>query len=226
MVQHSLLAMLEFFHQGRITLTDIVNKMSHAPATRFSVSKRGFIREGYWADLVLVDLDNKVVGGKLNPSSDTKTHTVLYNNFLKIESIVHAHSEYAVAWAQAMKPIPILGTTHADHLTHEVPCTNIMSDEMIKGDYEEETGNLIIQTFNNLSYEEIEMVLVAGHGPFTWGKTAEKAVHNAVILEKLAKMAFLTMQINPDTPSLKKTLIDKHYHRKHGKDAYYGQKRI
>jgi L-ribulose-5-phosphate 4-epimerase len=174
-------------------------------------------------DMVLVDLDNKIVEGKLNPSSDTKTHIVLYRNFLKIESIVHAHSEYAVAWAQAIRPIPILGTTHADHLTHEVPCTNMMSDEMIKGDYEEETGNLIVQTFKNLSYEEIEMVLVAGHGPFTWGKTEEKAVRNAVILEKLAKIALLTIRINPDTPALKKTLIDKHYKRKHGKNAYYGQ---
>ncbi len=176
------------------------------------------------ADIVIVDLDNNIVDGKLRPSSDTKTHTLLYRNFKNIGSVVHTHSTYAVAWAQAVKPIPVLGTTHADHLPFDIPVTEIMSDEMIKGDYEEETGNQIINAFSDLSYEEIEMVLVACHGPFTWGATAEKAVHNAHILEELAKIAMFTLQINPQVDKLKESLIDKHYQRKHGKDSYYGQK--
>jgi len=174
-------------------------------------------------DMVIVDLDNNVVEGKMNPSSDTKTHTVLYRNFPGIGGICHTHSTYAVSWAQAQRAIPVFGTTHADHLADDIPCTEVMSDDMIKGDYEEETGNQIVQTFRNVSYEEVEMVLVACHGPFTWGKTAAKAVYNSVILEELARMALLTLEINPSTPGLKKTLIDKHFLRKHGKDAYYGQ---
>lgn len=174
-------------------------------------------------DMVVVDLENKVVEGSLRPSSDTKTHTVLYRSFDGIRGVVHTHSTYAVAWAQAMLPVPIFGTTHADHLPEAVPCTEVMSDEMIKGDYEEETGNQILQAFQDRSHEEIEMVLVACHGPFTWGKTPEKAVYNSVVLEELAKMALMTRLANPDTPSLKQTLINKHYERKHGKNAYYGQ---
>ncbi len=177
------------------------------------------------ADMVVVDLDNKVVEGALRYSSDTKTHTVLYRKFQGIAGVVHTHSTYAAAWAQAMKPIPVLGTTHADHCTRPVPCTPVMSDEMIKGDYEEETGNLIVDTFekNSLPYREIEMVLVACHGPFTWGETPEKAVYNSVILEELARIAFLTLRIDPGVPPLKKALIDKHYLRKHGESSYYGQ---
>jgi L-ribulose-5-phosphate 4-epimerase len=174
-------------------------------------------------DMVIVDLDHHIVEGKLRPSSDTRTHAVLYRNFPDIGGVCHTHSTCAVAWAQAMKPIPVLGTTHADHLAYEIPCTDVMSDEMIKGDYEEETGNQIVKTFKQLSYKKIEMVLVACHGPFTWGKTADKAVYNSVILEELAKIALLTLNINPETPELKKALIDKHYLRKHGKNAYYGQ---
>jgi L-ribulose-5-phosphate 4-epimerase len=174
-------------------------------------------------DIVVVNYENNVVQGELNPSSDTKTHMVLYKNFSNISSVVHTHSPNAVAWAQAGKPIPVLGTTHADHLAYDIPCTDVMSDEMVKGNYEEETGNQIVETFKNISYEEIEMVLVACHGPFTWGRTADEAVSNSVILEELAKMARMTIQINPDVKRLKKSLIDKHYHRKHGKDSYYGQ---
>jgi L-ribulose-5-phosphate 4-epimerase len=174
-------------------------------------------------DIVIVDLENNIVEGKFRPSSDTKTHTVLYKNFPEIGGIVHTHSTNAVAWAQACKPIPIFGTTHADHLSSDVPCTKIMTDEMIKGDYEEETGNQILQAFKNLSYQEIEMVLVACHGPFTWGKTPEKAVYNSVVLEELARMAMFTLQINAKSERLKKSLIEKHYFRKHGKNAYYGQ---
>jgi L-ribulose-5-phosphate 4-epimerase len=174
-------------------------------------------------DIVIVDLDGRVVEGSLKPSSDTKTHLVLYKAFPKLGGVVHTHSTYAVAWAQAAKPIPVLGTTHADYLHLDVPCTEFMPDDRIQHDYEIETGNQIVKTFTNVSYEEVEMVLVAGHGPFTWGKTPEKAVHNSVILEELAKMALLTMQINPRAPRLKEALIRKHYQRKHGPNAYYGQ---
>ena len=176
-------------------------------------------------DMVLVDLENKVVEGAKRPSSDTKTHLLLYRHFMEIGGICHTHSTYAVAWAQAVRDIPNLGTTHADHLVASVPVTEIMSDEMIQGDYELETGNQILQVFQNkqLSPQEVEMVLVACHGPFTWGKDAAKAVYNAAVLEELAKMAYLTLQINPATPPIKQSLIDKHYFRKHGRNAYYGQ---
>ncbi len=175
-------------------------------------------------DIVIVDLDGKIIEGSLKPSSDTRTHLVLYKHFPNIGGIAHTHSTYATAWAQAVRPIPVLGTTHADHLTAEIPVTEVMPDEMIRGNYEEQTGHQILETFKKKSYEEIEMVLVACHGPFTWGITPEKAVYNAVILEELAKMAALTLQINPEVPSLKQSLIDKHYQRKHGNNAYYGQK--
>lgn len=176
-------------------------------------------------DMVVVDLENRVVEGKLRFSSDTKTHSVLYRNFPTIGGVVHTHSPYSVAWAQAVRPIPIYGTTHADHLAGDVPCTDIMSDTMIKGDYEEETGSQILQAFRDISYEVFEMVLVACHGPFTWGKTPEKAVYNSVVLEELAKMAMFTESINPDAKRIKDSLIDKHYQRKHGKDSYYGQQK-
>lgn len=178
-------------------------------------------------DMVIVDFDSQLVEGNLNPSSDTKTHAFLYKNWGNIEGIVHTHSTYAVAWAQAQKDIPMLGTTHADHLATDIPCTTIMSDDMIGGDYEYQTGVQIVECLleRNLSFGEIEMILVAGHGPFTWGKTAEKAVYNSIILEELARMAYLTLQINPVVPRLKDSLIRKHYERKHGLQAYYGQKK-
>lgn len=176
-------------------------------------------------DIVIVDLDNKLVEGDMRPSSDTKTHTLLYKHFPEIGGVCHTHSTYAVAWSQAMRSIPNLGTTHADHLTKSVPVTEVMSDEAIERDYELETGHQILHLFNreNLSPQEVEMVLVACHGPFTWGKDPAKAVYNSIVLEEVAKMAFLTLQINPATPTIKQSLIDKHYFRKHGKDAYYGQ---
>jgi L-ribulose-5-phosphate 4-epimerase len=176
------------------------------------------------ADMIVVDLENRVVEGKLRYSSDTKTHTVLYRNFKEIGGVVHTHSPFSVAWAQALKSIPVFGTTHADHLAFEVPCTQVMTDRMIKGDYEEETGNQILQAFKKISYREVEMVLVACHGPFTWGDTPEKAVYNSVILEELAKMALYTLLANPKAKQISRGLIDKHYMRKHGKNAYYGQK--
>jgi L-ribulose-5-phosphate 4-epimerase len=174
-------------------------------------------------DMVIVDLENKVVEGALRPSSDTKTHAVLYRNFHGIGGVCHTHSSYASAWAQAKMPVPILGTTHADHLTQDIPCTEVMSDEMIRGDYETETGNQIVQRFKNLSYKEIEMTLVACHGPFTWGATAQKALYNSIMLEEIATMAYITVQIDPKIQTLKQALIEKHYQRKHGAKAYYGQ---
>lgn len=176
-------------------------------------------------DIVIVDLDNALVEGNMRPSSDTKTHTLLYKHFPTIGGVCHTHSTYAVAWAQAIRPIPNLGTTHADHLTASIPVTEVMSDERIRRDYELETGNQILDLFGEgkLSFEEVEMVLVACHGPFTWGKDPAKAIYNSIVLEEIAKMAYLTLQINPSATTIKQSLIDKHYFRKHGKDAYYGQ---
>ena len=176
-------------------------------------------------DMVIVDFDANVIEGDLGPSSDTKTHAVLYKHWEEIGGIVHTHSTYATAWAQTQQDIPIFGTTHADHLTTDVPCAPVMSDEMIKGDYEYQTGFQILNAFKerNLSYEEVKMVLVANHAPFTWGDSAEEAVYNSAVLEQVAEMAFLSLQIRPDNPRLKDSLINKHYERKHGKDAYYGQ---
>ncbi len=174
-------------------------------------------------DMVVVDLNANIVEGTMRPSSDTKTHAVLYKEFEGIKGICHTHSRYASSWAQAVKSIPIFGTTHADHLTQDVPCTEIMSDEAIRGDYETETGYQILNTFENISPQEVEMVLVACHGPFSWGASPKKAVYNSVVLEEIARMAAYTLTINPNANRLKSTLIDKHYFRKHGKNSYYGQ---
>jgi L-ribulose-5-phosphate 4-epimerase len=175
--------------------------------------------------MVVLDFDARVVEGDLRPSSDTRTHAVLYKTWTAVGGIVHTHSTYATAWAQALLDIPILGTTHADHLTIDVPCTPPMSDEMIRGDYEYQTGRQIVDLFEErgLSPEQVGMVLAGSHAPFTWGSTAEKAVYNSAVLEELAKMAYLSRQINPDAPRLKESLIRKHFDRKHGRDAYYGQ---
>jgi L-ribulose-5-phosphate 4-epimerase len=175
--------------------------------------------------MVIVDLDGNVVKGKLRPSSDTKTHAVLYKHWENIGGISHTHSIYATAWAQAQRDIPIFGTTHADHITVDIPCAPPMSNEMIKGDYEYQTGFQIIDCFKErrLNYEEVEMILVGSHAPFTWGKTAEKAVYNSAVLENIAQMACLTKQINPTAEKLKEALIKKHFERKHGPDSYYGQ---
>lgn len=178
-------------------------------------------------DIVIIRLDTgKVVDGRLRPSSDTDTHTELYRAFPHIGGIVHTHSTWAVAWAQAERDVPLYGTTHADHLAEDVPCTAPMADERIQNDYETETGRQILDRFRagGLDPMEVPMALVAGHGPFTWGKSAAKAVYHARILEELCRMALLTEQINPDVKRLKQSLIDKHYFRKHGKNAYYGQK--
>lgn len=176
-------------------------------------------------DMVIVDLEGNTVAGKLRPSSDTKTHAVLYKHWETIGGIVHTHSVYGTAWAQSQRDIPIFGTTHADYNTVNIPCAAPMSDEMIEGNYELETGFQIMNCFKErgLDYKEVEMVLVGNHAPFTWGKNADKAVHNSAVLEQIAQMALLTEQINPKAPRLKEALIRKHYERKHGPDSYYGQ---
>lgn len=175
--------------------------------------------------MVIVDFDGNIVSGDLRPSSDTKTHAVLYKHWESIGSIVHTHSTYATAWAQSQRDIPIFGTTHADHTTYDIPCAPPMSDSMIAGNYEYETGFQIMNCLKEKGYTyiDIEMILVGNHAPFTWGKTADKAVYNSAVLEEIARMAFLTEQINPQSPRLKDSLIKKHYDRKHGKDSYYGQ---
>ena len=174
--------------------------------------------------IVIVDFDGKGVEGKMRPSSDTLTHAVLFRHWPFIGSIVHTHSTYATAWAQAQCDIPILGTTHADHNTVDIPCAPPMRDEMIEGDYELQTGHQILDCFRErgLDAREVEMVLVGNHAPFTWGKDAHKAVYNAAVLEEIARMAFITRQISPEAPRLKDALIRKHYERKHGPNAYYG----
>jgi L-ribulose-5-phosphate 4-epimerase len=175
--------------------------------------------------MVIVDFEGNTIEGDLRPSSDTKTHAVLYKHWNTLGAIVHTHSTYATAWAQANRDIPIFGTTHADHNTVDIPCAAPMSDEMIKGNYEHETGYQIINCFNErgLDPTEVEMMLVANHAPFAWGKDGTKAVYNAAVLEQIAHMAWLTEQINPSAPRLKESLIEKHYRRKHGDGAYYGQ---
>ena len=192
----------------------------------FAIKPSGVPYDQLSADkMVIVDFDGNTVEGKLRPSSDTKTHAVLYKYWNKIGGIVHTHSTYATAWAQSQLDIPIFGTTHADHNTVDIPCAPPMNDEMIRGDYEYQTGFQIMNCLKerNMSYEEVEMILVGNHAPFTWGKTPEKAVYNSAVVEAIAQMAYLTRQIRPDAPRLKDSLIKKHFERKHGPDSYYGQ---
>ncbi|WP_184544635.1 L-ribulose-5-phosphate 4-epimerase [Mucilaginibacter sp. FT3.2] len=175
--------------------------------------------------MVIVNFDGVIVEGDLRPSSDTQTHAVLYKHWPNIGGIVHTHSTYGTAWAQSQRCIPIFGTTHADHLTTDIPCAPPMDDKMIEGDYEYQTGFQIMDHFaaEGLDYNEVEMVLVGNHAPFTWGKTAHKAVYNSAVLEAVAQMAYLTEQINNQAPRLKDSLIKKHFERKHGPNSYYGQ---
>ncbi len=180
--------------------------------------------------MVVVDLEGKVVEGTLRPSSDTPTHVVLYKEFAvndgaKINGIIHTHSTFAVSWAQALRPVPLFGTTHADHIQTEIPCTPYLSEEAVKNDYERETGNLIVSHFRSLKLNpaEVNMVLVGGHGPFAWGATADKAVYNAAVLEEVSHMALNTLMIKPEATPLPSYIVDKHYQRKHGPNAYYGQ---
>ena len=176
--------------------------------------------------MVLVDLDGNIVEGKLKPSSDTKTHQVLYREFSGICGITHTHSPCAVALAQAKKPVPVFGTTHADHCAEEIPCTGFMDPQAVQNNYELETGKLIVRTFreNNIDPAHVNMVLVAGHGPFTWGESSSQSVYNGSVLEEVCKMALYTLTIDPLAKPLPAHIIKKHWERKHGPGAYYGQK--
>ncbi len=181
-------------------------------------------------NMVVVDLDGKIVEGKMNPSSDTPTHRVMYRELAvadgaKVRGIIHTHSTYAVAWAQARRDIPLFGTTHADHIQTSVPCTPYLSKEAVERNYELETGNLIVDHFRSLKLNpnEVTMVLVGGHGPFAWGETAAKAVYNGAVLEEVARMALLTLDVDPQATPLADYIVNKHYMRKHGPNAYYGQ---
>lgn len=176
-------------------------------------------------DMVVVSLETgEVVEGDLNPSSDTPTHLVLYRAFEHIQGVVHTHSTYATAWAQAGKDIPNIGTTHADYFYKDIPCTADMTREEVEGQYELETGNVIVKRFEGINPDHTPGVLVKNHGPFTWGNSPANAVYNAKVLEQCAKMAFISFAINPET-TMNPLLIEKHYSRKHGPNAYYGQKK-
>ncbi len=218
----------------------------------FAIKPSGVPYDELTADqMVIIDLEGKIIDGSLNPSSDTPTHLELYKWFVEtkrdVRGITHTHSPIASSWAQACRSIPIFGTTHADHGFYPIPCTQILTEEAVKREYEKETGTLIIETLINpkkaypvpsiigqtsrgaffeesLNPEECQMILVGGHGPFTWGKDASKSVYNACVLEEVAKMALTTIKINNEIEALPDYVIDKHYQRKHGENAYYGQK--
>ena len=176
------------------------------------------------ADMVVVDLDGNIVEGGLRPSSDMPTHLMLYKAFSEIGGIVHTHSTYATAWAQAGRDIPNIGTTHADYFHDAIPCTAEMSRAEVEGNYEKETGRVIVRCFKEIDPVHTPGVLVRNHGPFAWGRDAAAAVHNAVVLEQVAKMAYLSYQINPAL-TMNPLLVEKHFNRKHGPNAYYGQKK-
>lgn len=174
-------------------------------------------------DMVVMDLDGNKVEGELNPSSDTPTHLELYKAFPECGGIVHTHSEWATSFAQAGKPIPAFGTTHADYFYGEIPVTRLMTKEEIEGEYEKNTGTVIIETFKDLDPVAVPGVLVNNHGPFAWGTDAHNAVHNAVVMDEVAKMALRSMQLTPGLLQISQYILDKHYLRKHGANAYYGQ---
>ncbi len=174
-------------------------------------------------DIVIVDMENNIVEGTMRPSSDTKTHTHLYRAFDNIGGVTHTHSTYATAWAQAKQSIPCLGTTHADYVHGDITCTRELTDEQVNGDYEEETGVQITDAYTDREPLSAPMVIVAGHAPFTWGKDAAQSVYHAALLEEIARMAYLTRTLSPNAAPLNQAILDKHYLRKHGKNAYYGQ---
>ncbi|MDC7248422.1 MAG: L-ribulose-5-phosphate 4-epimerase [Sphaerochaetaceae bacterium] len=178
------------------------------------------------SDMVVVDLEGNIVEGQLNPSSDTATHLELYKAFSNIGGIVHTHSTYAASWAQSCKSVPCYGTTHADYFYGSIPCTRSLSNEEIDNNYEKNTGKVIIETFKDIDPLFVPGVLCANHGPFAFGEDVNKAVHNAVVLEEVSKMAINTILINPNVCQAPQSIQDKHYKRKHGKNAYYGQKSL
>lgn len=193
----------------------------------FAIKPSGVAYDDLTVDsMVIVNYEGSVIEGTLNPSSDTPTHATLYRAWQSIGGIVHTHSPFATSWAQACAPVPVFGTTHADQSAEPIPCTPYLSEEAVRGDYESETGKLIVETLARLELtpSEAPMILVAGHGPFTWGSSAEKALHNAATLEELCEMALHTRVISPDQAPLPGYIINKHWERKHGAGAYYGQK--
>ncbi len=218
-------ANMELHHRNLVVYTwGNVSQIDRAKGV-IAIKPSGVAYEKLTADdIVIVDLENNIVEGKMRPSSDTKTHTHLYRHFDSIGGVTHTHSTYATAWAQTQQAIPCYGTTHADYAYGDIPCTAVMSDEQIERDYEEETGVQITDCFSTRDPKEVPMVIVAGHAPFTWGKSGADAVYHAVILEEIARMAYLTKTLQPNTVALKQGIVDKHYLRKHGKNAYYGQK--
>ena len=188
------------------------------------IKPSGVSYEGMKAeDMVVVDLEGNVVEGSLKPSSDTPTHLELYKAFPNLGGIVHTHSRWATSFAQAGIALPALGTTHADTFYGDVPVTRLLTSEEIAGEYEKETGTVIIECFKDMDPMDIPGVLVHSHGPFSWGKDAKEAVHNAVVLEEVAFMAYHTLQLNPEKGRISQEILDKHYYRKHGANAYYGQ---
>lgn len=193
----------------------VVIKPSGVPYERLTVE-----------DMVVVDLEGNVVEGELRPSSDTPTHLALYRSLPEIGGVVHTHSPWATSWAQAKRAIPAFGTTHADYFYGEIPCTRELTDEEIETAYELETGHVILETLDELMLEAVAVpgMLVANHAPFCWGKDANEAVHNAVVLEEVAKMGLHALNLNPGLTPIKQSILDKHYLRKHGANAYYGQK--
>ncbi len=176
------------------------------------------------SDMVVVDMSGAVVEGQLKPSSDLPTHLELYKAFTSLGGITHTHSTNATAWAQSGRDIPFYGTTHADYFYGDIPCTRALKKEEVESDYEKNTGLVIVEKFKNIEPSAIPAVLVKNHGTFSFGKSADDAVHNAVVCEQVAKMAYLTEQLNPQVKKADQYLLDKHYNRKHGKNAYYGQK--
>jgi len=224
--EEAYLANLQLPKQGLVMLTFGNASVADHQRSVFAIKPSGIPYDELEPEkMVVVDFDGKTVEGTLKASSDARTHAVLYKNWKNIGAVVHTHSIYATAWAQALRDIPVYGTTHADHFTGPIPCTMPMPDEMIKGDYEYETGMQIIHFFRekNLNYEELEMILIGCHAPFTWGKNAAGAIYNSVVLEAMARLALLTEQLNADALILKASLIKKHFERKHGPDSYYGQ---
>lgn len=174
-------------------------------------------------DMVVLDLNGNIVEGKYKPSTDTPTHLVMYNTYPNIGGVVHTHSEWATSFAQAGLSIPAFGTTHADYFYGDIPCTRDLTDDEINGEYEKETGNVIVETIGNRDPLEVPAIVVKNHGPFAWGKDPDNAVYNAVVLDKVAQMAYNTMTLNTRVDKVNQTLLDKHYLRKHGVNAYYGQ---